>query len=318
MHIPVLKQEVIEQLNPQPGQTIVDGSFGAGGHARAMLELVSPANKQGVRGKLIGLDRDAGATDAGAHEFKAEVDTGQLILVQARFSEVQNVLVDLAISQIDALLFDAGVSSMQILSSERGFSFSGSGPLDMRMDTRQDLTAAQILAEWSEDDLRSQFLLAGEHFAARIARAVVAARKKEPILTTDQLVELITKAAPPQHARHKSSPIHPATRVFLALRMAVNQELEEIQNGMRAGLQALKPGGRMAVISFHSTEDRVVKQTMQGWTKECICPPELPVCRCNHTPLAKLETKKPITPTAHELATNPRSRSAKLRVCTKL
>ena len=313
---------MLEQLDPKSGQTIVDASFGAGGHARELLERVNPADARTVNGgrkspagRVIGLDRDAGAIKAGRQTFSADIDAGRLVLVHAKFSELQTVLTELKVHDIDGLLFDAGVSSMQIVSSERGFSFSGSGPLDMRMDTRESLTAARILAEWSEDKLRSQFFLVDEPAAGRIARAIVGARKEVPIQTTDQLVEIIKGAVIP---RFRAAKINPATRVFLALRIAVNHELEELRNGMLAGLQVLKPGGRMAVISFHSTEDRVVKQTMQEWARGCICPPELPVCRCQHIPEVKLINKKPITPTAQENATNPRARSAKLRVCIKI
>ncbi|MFO0704716.1 MAG: 16S rRNA (cytosine(1402)-N(4))-methyltransferase RsmH [Candidatus Andersenbacteria bacterium] len=308
MHTPVLPQEVLTYLAPQPGQTIVDATFGAGGHTQVLLDRLGP------NGKILGLDRDASAIAAGKETFAAELKAGRLELLQARFSELAQVVKERRV-QVDGVVIDAGVSSTQLLSPTRGFSFTRQAPLDMRMDPSRGPTAAELLAEWSEERLREQLHLVGERAAARIARAVVRARAESPIQRTDQLADLIESAVPP---RGRARGVHVATKTFLALRLAVNDELQQLQAGLNAALTTLRPGGRLVVISFQSLEDGLVKKQLKEWAAGCICPPELPVCRCGHDPLAKILTKKPVTPTPHERATNPRARSAKLRACQKL
>ncbi|MFH0830534.1 MAG: 16S rRNA (cytosine(1402)-N(4))-methyltransferase RsmH [Parcubacteria group bacterium] len=308
MHVPVLLEEVLHWLSPKPGQIILDGTFGAGGHASLIFKRLGPT------GKLIGLDRDAAAIDQATHRFKKQINAGQLVLVQEQFPNLVAVLQDLGQSRVDGVLLDLGVSSEQLTSTTRGFSFSGSAPLDMRMDQREDLTAARILAEWSEAKLQTQFALAGEqHYAHRIAQKIVAQRRQTPLERTDQLVDLVRSVLPRREQHTRGT--HVATKVFLALRLAVNHELEQIETGLRAAVKVLAPGGRLVVISFHSLEDRIVKDTFRTWAKVCTCPPELPLCRCGTNPSVKILTKKPITPSSRERATNPRARSAKLRAC---
>lgn len=314
MHVPVLPNETLSLLAPKQGDTIVDATFGAGGHSNLILEQLGP------HGKLIGLDRDASAIEQATHRFASAINGGQLVLVQSVFSELATVLNSLGIPYVDGVLMDFGVSSEQLTSPTRGFSFAGSAPLDMRMDKREDLTAARILAEWSEEELRDQFAIAGEQrYARRLAQEIVRQRPHLPIERTDQLVQLVQRVLPAaeQHTRGT----HVATKIFMALRMAVNHELEEITAGLQAATAVLKPGGRLVVISFHSLEDRLVKDTFKKLTADCVCPPELPICTCQASqrgPSVRLLTKKPITPSARESTTNPRARSAKLRACQKL
>jgi len=313
-HVPVLVDEVLRYLAPTPGQVVVDGTFGAGGHARKILAAVTAG---GAAGKLIGLDRDAAAFDAATHAYRADIASGRLVLIQSRFSELANVLQELGQPSVDGVLLDLGVSSQQLLSPTRGFSFSSDAPLDMRMDTREDFTAARLLAEWDERDLRSLFSTIGERrYAGSLARAIVRARGVAPIATTAQLVEVIATGLPTRELARRRTNI--ATRVFLALRMEVNHELREIEQGLNAAIHALRPGGRLAVITFHSLEDALVKKTFRTWATDCVCPPEQPICTCRRSPLCKILTKKPLPPGEAEILDNPRSRSAKLRVCERL
>ena len=317
MHIPVLKNEVLKFLRVKPGQVIVDATFGEGGHARAILEqLADVAGRERAAhagpGKLIGLDRDPQAIDAATHKFAKEIAAGRLVLVQARFSELANVLQSLSHPSVDGIVMDLGVSTQQILSPTRGFSFLSDAPLDMRMDPQEDFTAARLLVEWDERQLVDLFRLAGEQrFARRLARAIVLSRRQQPLQTTKQLAELVERTIP---AAARRSSKHVATRVFLGLRMAVNHELEEIERGLAAAVHSLEPGARLAVITFHSLEDGLVKRAFKRWASDCICDPELPICQCDHRQLVTLVTRKPVTPTATEIARNPRSRSAKLRI----
>lgn len=313
-HVPVLVDEVLRYIAPAPGQVVVDGTFGAGGHARKLLAAVTAG---GAAGKLIGLDRDPAAIDAATLAHKADIDAARLVLVQARFSELAKVLQELGQTTVDGVLLDLGVSSQQLLSPTRGFSFSSDAPLDMRMDTREDFTAARLLAEWTERDLRNLFFTVGERrFAGSIARAIVRARDVAPIQTTSQLVEVLASGLPTRERVRRHTNI--ATRVFLALRMEVNHELREAEQGLEAAIHALRPGGRLAVITFHSLEDALVKKTFRTWATECVCPPEQPICTCQRSPLCKILTKKPLPPSESEVLDNPRSRSAKLRVCERL
>ncbi|MFO0702405.1 MAG: 16S rRNA (cytosine(1402)-N(4))-methyltransferase RsmH [Candidatus Andersenbacteria bacterium] len=310
MHVPVMPQEALHYLALQPGQVAVDGTFGAGGHTAQLLRAV------GEHGKVIGIDRDPAAIDAGSHRFAAEVDAGRLVLVQARFAELANVLQELGQGPVDGVLLDLGVSTEQLLSTTRGFSFQHEAALDMRMDRAEDLTAARVLAEYDEQQLRALFFTIGERrYAGRLARAIVRRRAEQPIATTGQLVELVASVMPARERARRST--HLATRVFLALRIEVNHELEQIERGLGAAIHALRPGGRLVVITFHSLEDALVKQTFRRWSNPCVCPPEQPICTCRREPLCQILTKKPVPVSETEAVDNPRARSAKLRACER-
>jgi 16S rRNA (cytosine1402-N4)-methyltransferase len=314
MHVSVLKKETLHYLQPVAGMTIVDATFGAGGHAAAILEKLGSV-KEG--GRLIGIDRDPFAIDTATHRFKKEIDSGQLLLVQARFSELVNVLQDVGREKVNGIVMDFGVSSEQLLSPTRGFSFQYSAPLDMRLDPREDFTAARLLKEWPEHELRSLFFSVGEKsYAGRIARAIVRRRGEGKIETTDQLVDVI-KSAIPTIVRAKRH-LHSATKVFLALRIAVNHELEEIEHGLEAALRVLAPRGRLVAISFQSLEDQIVKRMFKEWASDCVCPPDLPICVCKHRSMVNILTRQPVVPTASESASNPRARSAKLRAVERI
>jgi 16S rRNA (cytosine1402-N4)-methyltransferase len=305
-HVPVLASEVREHLAVQPGETVVDATFGAGGHA-AMLA----AELQG-RGKLIAIDRDPGA--------RAYFDRfAKRTPVQTRFlrGEFAVVLEQLASNGVeaDAILLDLGVSSMQIDRPERGFSYNTDAPLDMRMDPSADVTAAGIVNEAAERDLATIFRRYGEErYARQIARAIVRRRKQQPFERSGDLVEVI-KSAIPAPARFGDG--HPAKRVFQALRIAVNDELGSLEAALPAAFSMLRPGGRLAVISFHSLEDKLVKRFMRDLERGCECPPDFPVCVCGKTPELRSTSRKAIRPNAAETAANPRSSSARLRVGIK-
>lgn len=313
-HTPVLLKETLDYLAVKRGGIYLDATFGQGGHAREILKKIGPAS---LGGKLIGLDRDSTNIKQASHSFKDKIEDGQLILIQENFSKIANVLVDLSLTQLDGILFDFGVCTDQILDPRRGFSFQYKAPLDMRMNKDEDLTAARILAEWSGQELQSIFFGAGEkQYAKKITQMIVTIRKKNQLKTTDQLVDLIRQAIPAEQRAIRSKNI--ATKIFMALRMAVNHELEEIELGLRAAISILKTSGRLVVISFHSLEDALVKRNFLLWSRDCICPKEIPVCRCQHRKLVKILTSKPITPSSQERASNPRARSAKMRSCEKL
>ncbi|MFL5944324.1 MAG: 16S rRNA (cytosine(1402)-N(4))-methyltransferase RsmH [Gaiellaceae bacterium] len=306
-HVPVLAEEVCELLAVQPGETVIDATFGAGGHA-ALL-----AAELGGRGKLIAIDRDPGA--------RAYFDRlAKRLTVQTRFlrGDFAVVLEQLAQNDVaaDAILLDLGVSSMQIDRPERGFSYAVDAPLDMRMDPSADVTAAGIVNEAAERDLATIFKRYGEErYARQIARAIVRRRKEERFERTSDLVETI-KAAIPAPARFGDG--HPAKRVFQALRIAVNDELGSLESALPAAFSMLRPGGRLAVISFHSLEDRLVKRFMRDLERGCDCPPDFPVCVCGKQPELRSLSRKPIRPSARETAANPRSSSARLRVGVKV
>jgi 16S rRNA (cytosine1402-N4)-methyltransferase len=305
-HVPVLASEVRELLAVQPGETVVDATFGAGGHS-AMLA----ADLQG-RGKLIAIDRDPGAREYFDRLAKRTP-------VQTRFlrGDFAVVLEQLAANGVeaDAILLDLGVSSMQIDRPERGFSYNTDAPLDMRMDPSADVTAAGIVNEAAERDLATIFKRYGEErYARQIARAIVRRRKDHPFERTGDLVEVI-KAAIPAPARFGDG--HPAKRVFQALRIAVNDELGALEAALPSAFSMLRPGGRLAVISFHSLEDKLVKRFMRDRERGCECPPDFPVCVCGKTPELRATSRKAIRPSATETAANPRSSSARLRVGIK-
>jgi 16S rRNA (cytosine1402-N4)-methyltransferase len=306
-HVPVLADEVRELLAVRPGETVVDATFGAGGHARLLAE-----DLEGT-GKLIAVDRDPTARSY-FDRFKAA--TG----IDARFlrGDFSVVLTQLASNDVraDAVLLDVGVSSMQIDRPERGFSYATDAPLDMRMDPTSEPTAAEILNGWDERDLADVFRRYGEERYARpIAAAIVRRRADRPFERTGELVETV-KSAIPTPARFGDG--HPAKRVFQALRIAVNDELGALEAALPAALAMLRPGGRLAVISFHSLEDRLVKRFLQQRARGCTCPPDFPVCACGKQPELRIVTPKPVRPTARELDANPRSASARLRVAVKV
>jgi 16S rRNA (cytosine1402-N4)-methyltransferase len=306
-HVPVLPEEVRELLAVQPGETVVDATFGAGGHA-ALL-----AADLGERGKLIGIDRDPGARTY--FERLAKRTRAQTRFLRGDFSVVLEQLAQNGV-EADAVLLDLGVSSMQIDRPERGFSYAVDAPLDMRMDPSADVTAAGIVNEAAERDLATIFRRYGEErYAKQIARAIVRRRKEQRFERTSDLVETI-KAAIPAPARFGDG--HPAKRVFQALRIAVNDELGSLESALPAAFAMLRPGGRLAVISFHSLEDRIVKQFMRNLERGCECPPDFPVCVCGKEPQLRSLSRKAIRPSARETAANPRSSSARLRVGVKV
>jgi 16S rRNA (cytosine1402-N4)-methyltransferase len=305
-HVPVLADEVREALAVQPGETVVDATFGAGGHA----ELLA-ADLRGT-GKLIAIDRDPGAR---SYFEGVRKRTG----VQGRFlrGEFSDVLAQLAGNDVraDAILFDLGVSSMQIDRPERGFSYATDAPLDMRMDPSSETSARELVNEAGERELTQIFREYGEErYARQIARAIVRRRRDQPFERTGELVETI-KAAIPAPARFGDG--HPAKRVFQALRIAVNDELGSVDAALPAALEMLRPGGRLAVISFHSLEDRIVKRFLRSREKGCTCPPDFPVCVCGHEPELRALSRRPVKPSPQELAANPRASSARLRAAVK-
>ena len=305
-HVPVLAEEVREALSLRPGETLVDATFGAGGHAELL------ATDLRGKGKVIAIDRDPSAR-AYFDRFRRRT------AVQGRFlrGEFSLVLEQLASNGVraDAVLFDLGVSSMQIDQPERGFSYATDAPLDMRMDPGAELSARELVNEWSERDLTTIFRDYGEErYARQIARAIGRRRRERPFERTGELVETI-KAAIPAPARFGDG--HPARRVFQALRIAVNDELEALEGALPDALRMLRPGGRLAVISFHSLEDRIVKRFLRREEHGCVCPPEFPVCVCGREPALRVLTKRPVRPTPRETALNPRSASARLRAAVK-
>jgi 16S rRNA (cytosine1402-N4)-methyltransferase len=306
-HVPVLPEEVRELLAVQPGETVVDATFGAGGHASLL------AADLGERGKLIAIDRDPGARTY--FEGLAKRTRAQTRFLRGDFAVVLEQLAQNGV-EADAILLDLGVSSMQIDRPERGFSYAVDAPLDMRMDPSADVTAAGIVNEAAERDLATIFKRYGEErYARQIARAIVRRRKERRFEGTNDLFETI-KAAIPAPARFGDG--HPAKRVFQALRIAVNDELGSLEAALPAAFAMLRPGGRLAVISFHSLEDRIVKRFMRDLERGCDCPPDFPVCVCGKEPQLRSLSRKAIRPSARETAANPRASSARLRVGVKV
>jgi 16S rRNA (cytosine1402-N4)-methyltransferase len=303
-HVPVLADEVRQLLAVRPGETVVDATFGAGGHASLLL-----ADLQG-RGKLIAIDRDPTAR---TYFERLEKRAGGVNtrLLRGDFGVVLPQLAENGV-QADAILLDLGVSSMQLDRPERGFSYAADAPLDMRMDPSQDLDARAIVNEWSERDLVTIFRRYGEErYAKQIARAIA---RRRPLERTGELVDVI-KSAIPAPARFGEG--HPAKRVFQALRIAVNDELGSLEAALPAALEMLRPGGRLAVISFHSLEDRMVKRFLRDKERGCTCPPDFPVCVCGHEPELRAIERRPIKASQAEVAANPRSSSARLRAAVK-
>lgn len=312
-HIPVLLDECLEYLKLKPNTTFVDATLGGAGHSLEVAKAI------GAGGTLIGIDQDEVALAAASERLGALPDDvrPELHLLRGNFGSLDDLLVQAEVPAIDAILFDIGVSSAQIDTPSRGFSFKETAPLDMRMDPgTQTLTAEEIVNHYTAADLtRIIRTYSDEKWANRIAEFIVKEREREPIRTSDQLVEII-KAAIPASARRRGG--HPAKRTFQALRIEVNSELDVLRSGLEAAIRWLAPGGRVAVISYHSLEDRIVKDTFRTFATGCICPPEIPVCTCGHVPIVKLVTHRPVVPTPEEVERNPRARSAKLRVAEKL
>ena len=305
-HKSVLLDECIEALNIRPDGVYVDGTLGRAGHS---LEIV----KRLTTGRLICIDRDMAAIEAAKIRLADYMD--RVTLVHSNFSELGDVLRETGADGVDGMLFDLGVSSPQLDDASRGFSYMQDSPLDMRMDLDASLTAYEIVNTWSGDELRRILFEYGEErYAPAIARAIVRARETAPVKTTLELVDIIKSAMPPAALREKQ---HPAKRSFQAIRIAVNGELDALTPMLIDGVSALNPSGRLAVITFHSLEDRIVKRAMQDMARGCTCPPNFPVCVCGKKPKVKLVTRKPIVSGAAELEENPRARSAKLRVAEK-
>ncbi len=306
-HKPVLLAECLEGLNIRPDGVYVDGTLGRAGHS---LEIV----KRLETGRLICLDRDQAALDAAAVRLRDYKD--RVTLVHANFENLTEVLSELGVSRAAGMLFDLGVSSPQLDDASRGFSYMADAPLDMRMDRSDRLTAWDIVNTWDAAALRKILYEYGEErYAPKIAAAIERRRSEKPIETTLELADLIRSAMPPAALREKQ---HPAKRSFQAIRIAVNDELGAVSRMMEAAIPLLAPGGRLAVITFHSLEDRIVKSAMQQAAKGCTCPPEFPVCVCGKKPQIRIVTRKPIVSGPAELEENPRARSAKLRIAEKL
>ena len=305
-HKPVLLNESIQALNIRPDGVYVDGTLGRAGHS---LEIA----RRLTTGRLICIDRDQAAIDAARVRLAPYLD--RVTLIHSNFSDLGDVLGEAGVNGADGMLFDLGVSSPQLDDASRGFSYMQDAPLDMRMDTTAPLTAADVVNTWSQEELRRILYEYGEErYAPAIAKAIVRAREQAPVETTLELVEIIKGAMPPAALREKQ---HPAKRSFQAVRIAVNGELDALPPMLRAAVDGLNPGGRLAVITFHSLEDRIVKRALAGMAKGCTCPPEFPVCVCGKKPQIRLVTHKPVTAGAAELEDNPRARSAKLRVAEK-
>jgi 16S rRNA (cytosine1402-N4)-methyltransferase len=309
-HLPVLAEEVLSMLSPAPGSLQIDATLGGGGHTERILEAASPD------GRLLGLDADAAAI----RRVRARLEPrfgDRLVLRQANFRELNDVAPAAGFGAVDGCLFDLGLSSYQLADAERGFGIRTGGPLDMRFDPSRGVSAAELLATLKEAELVALFRTYGEEpFAGRIARAIVTARRSEPIVTAESLAALIERSAPSRAPGRRR--IHPATRVFQALRIAVNAELDALEAGLRAAVDLLRPGGRLVVISYHSLEDRIVKRFIQGERRGCTCPPELPACVCGRQPRLRLVTRPSMTPSRDEIAANPRARSARLRAAERL
>lgn len=305
-HRPVLLQETLELLRPAAGATIVDATLGPGGHAESLLARIGPG------GRVIGIDRDPAAI-AFAQNRLARFGE-RFVALQGDHRELASLLEG---TQVDGVLADLGISSYQLDDPSRGFAFSTDGPLDMRMDPRSGgPTAADLLATLEASELKDIIATWGEErYAGAIARAIVRERSKKPIVTTRELASLLERVAGPAARRFR---IHPATRTFQALRIAVNREIEGIPEFIEGAVSLLRPGGRLAVISFHSLEDRAVKTSMHGLAHRCVCPPGLPVCGCGRANLVRIVTSRPVVPGPDETDANPRSRSAKLRVAERL
>ena len=308
-HIPAMPREVAYYLNCQPGKIYVDCTLGGCGHARGICEKMIPG------GMLIGIDQDADAIENAEVALKDYLQ--DVHFFHGNFAQTADFLSQLDITAVDGMLLDLGLSFHQIAESGRGFSFKADEPLDMRMDVRSDTTAEDLLHRLDETELADLFFRYGEERHSRaIARKLIEIRKRQTISTSRQLAEIVSGAVPP-FARYKSK-IHPATRVFMALRIAVNHELERLEDFLKQAADLLNPGGRLCVLSFHSLEDRMVKQRLRELQSKCTCPADFPRCVCNKVPIARLLTSKAVRPTENEIQHNPMARSTRLRAMEKL
>lgn len=306
-HRPVLLDECIENLKIRPDGVYLDGTLGRAGHSREIAKRLTT-------GRLICVDRDDAALEAAKERLADWMD--RVTLVHSNFDQVGDVVADLGLPGVDGMLFDLGVSSPQLDDGARGFSYMADAPLDMRMDRSEGLTAADVVNTWPQEELkRILFQYGEERYAPLIAAAIVRRRQERPIGTTLELVDVIKSAMPGKALKEKQ---HPAKRSFQAIRIAVNDELASVERMLKGAVPKLNRGGRLAVITFHSLEDRIVKSGLAEFAKGCTCPPDFPVCVCGKTPDVKLINKKPILPTEREVEENPRARSAKLRVAEKL
>lgn len=306
-HRPVLLDECIEALNIRPQGVYLDGTLGRAGHSREIAKRLTT-------GRLVCVDRDQAALDA-AQERLADFRE-KVTLVHSNFDQVDEILDKLSLAGADGMLFDLGVSSPQLDDGERGFSYMADAPLDMRMDQSGGLTAGDVVNTWPQEELRRILFQYGEErYAPQIAAAIARRRRERPVATTLELVEIIKGAMPAKALKEKQ---HPAKRSFQAVRIAVNDELASVERMLQRAVPRLNRGGRLAVITFHSLEDRIVKTGLAEFARGCVCPPDFPVCVCGRTPDVKLVNRKPVLPSQRELEENPRARSAKLRVAEKL
>lgn len=307
-HVPVLLNEVVAFLQPQPGTTYIDGTVGGGGHSTAILARSAPD------GRVLGIDRDAHALERVRQQFSTLVTSGRLLLAHGNFAEMARLADEHELSAVQGVLLDLGFSSDQMDNPERGFSFSVDGPLDMRLDPSLELSAADLVNSASEQELADIFWRYGEETRSRqVARRIVRERVHKAITRTAQLATLAAAGVP-----YKSGAIHPATRIFQALRIAVNAELESLTRALPQIVDLLiakrtNQAGRIVIIAFHSLEDRIVKDFLRREARDCLCPPQIPVCVCGHKARLRILTSKPVTASAQEVAENPRARSAKLR-----
>lgn len=307
-HISVLLNESLKYMNPRPGEIFVDGTLGGAGHSLAFLEKLMPD------GMLIGIDQDQYALKNAEETLKEYKNN--IILVHNNFQNIESIVKEKYPEGVDGIFLDIGVSSPQIDTPERGFSYMHNAPLDMRMNQSEEIDASYIVNNYSEDELNRVIRKFGEEkWAKRIAQFILEKRKEKPIETTGDLVKII-EAAIPKGAREKGS--HPAKRTFQALRIEVNKELEVLEKAIDDAIKVLKEGGRLGIITFHSLEDRIVKEKFNYYEKDCICPPEFPICNCNKKKEVEILTRKPVIPTEEEVLLNPRSKSAKLRVIKKI
>ena len=310
-HVPVMLDEVLAELDPRPGEVVCDCTLGGAGHSVELARRVAPD------GLSLGIDQDDMALRAASERLSREVPEASVHLLRGNFGDLDDLLVEAEVPGVDCFLFDLGVSSPQLDIPERGFSYHEDAPLDMRMNSgNHTLTAAEVVNTYNEADLTRILRVYGdERFASRIARRIVERRSKAPVETTLQLVEIVKEAIPAAARRHGG---HPARKTFQALRIEVNHELDVLDRGLRAAVRWANPGGRICVISYHSLEDRIVKHVFSELSQGCTCPPDLPVCVCGHVPIVDVRTRRPLVASDEEVAANPRSRSALMRVAVRL
>ena len=307
-HVPIMVSEVLALLEPARGGVFVDGTLGGGGHAEAVLSAMPET------GRLFGIDRDDEALKAASERLSRFGD--RFTAIKGNFFDMKSLLSERGVFKVDGILLDLGVSSHQLDARERGFSYKAEAPLDMRMDQSAPLNAKIVVNEWSEDALREIFYEYGEEkFSARIAHRIVERRQEKPIETTTELADLIKSAIP---AKFKNEPQHPARRCFQAIRIAVNGELDGLDEAIRSAHDLLNPGGRLAVLTFHSLEDRIVKNAFRSFENPCTCPKSAPVCICGKKPTAKVLTRHPLVASEREQAENSRATSAKLRAIVRM